>query len=195
MHIVTLLGSPRRDGNTAHVLGWAEEAFRDAGHTVERITIIDHQIGPCVECLSCRKSSGRCAMHRDDANSVLERIGQADALVLASPVFCWGFPSHTKALLDRMYALVENYDINPEYTTRLANKPMGLILTCGGPEEGNAELVIRAFYAMVNFMKAVPRGHLLYPFFRRVEELTVVDRKRAIEFAARMTAAETSEVS
>lgn len=188
MHIITLLGSPRVNGNTAHVLAWVEQSLREAGHTAERITLIKHAIGPCRECLACRKESGTCANHADDANEILSRMWHADALVLAAPLFCWGFPSHTKALLDRTYALVDDCDTNPEYLTKLSHKPIGLLLTCAGPNEGNAEWTIRGFEAFVEFMKASPRPHLIYPFFRTPQELGERDRKRAEDFASALVA-------
>src|SRR5512133_361671 len=105
MHILTLQGSPRRKGNTAHVLGWVEQKLRTGTHLVERVTLIDHKVGPCLECFACRQAPGECTAHADDANHLFQKLRRADAVVLAAPVFCWGLPSHTKALLDRMYAL------------------------------------------------------------------------------------------
>jgi multimeric flavodoxin WrbA len=191
MRIVTILGSPRKSGNTAHVLGWVEQTLKSSAHSVERINLIDLQMGPCRECMECRKqNAGVCVNDTDDVNAVLAKVIKADAFLLASPVFCWGFPSHLKALLDRMYCLVDDYTANPEYKTRLEGKPMGLLLTSGGPEEGNAELTIRAFYAMLRFMKARPVGHLLYPFFRTSAELTAQDKSRAVEFALKLAVQE-----
>ena len=37
MRITTLLGSAKKKGNTATVLGWAEEELKSLGHDVERI--------------------------------------------------------------------------------------------------------------------------------------------------------------
>lgn len=191
MRIVTLLGSPRKNGNTAYVLNWVEQTLKGNAHSVERINVIDHRIEPCRECMQCRKDNSQyCVNKEDEADALLAKIAKADAVLIASPVFCWGFPSHLKALIDRMFCLVDDYTGNPEYKTRLEGKPMGLLLTCGGPEEGNAELSIRAFYAMVRFMKANPAGHVLYPFYRTAADLTAKDKQRATEFALRLVAHE-----
>lgn len=188
MRVLTILGSPRPNGNTAHVLNWVEHQIRLEPHTAERITLIEHKIEPCRECDYCRSDDALCAQTGDDAPAIMRKMEQADCILLATPLFCWGYPSHMKALLDRMYSLVGDYDRNPEYTSRLAGKPMALLLTCGGAEEGNAELLIRGFYAMVRFLKAVPVGHLLYPFFRSTAELTSADRARAVQFALQISA-------
>jgi multimeric flavodoxin WrbA len=189
MRVLTLLGSPRVNGNTSHVLNWVEQSLRSQAHTIERITLIQHKIGPCMECGHCRTAlNGKCACENDECNAVLDRIVRAQAIILASPVFCWGFPSHTKALLDRMYCLVDDYEQNADYASRLAGKPMGLVVTCGGAEEANAELMIRGFYSLVRFLKGIPVGQVLYPFFRTPADLTQHDRNRATEFALRMVA-------
>jgi multimeric flavodoxin WrbA len=39
---MTILGSPRRQGNTAKVLGWIEEQFQAAGHEVDSAKILDY---------------------------------------------------------------------------------------------------------------------------------------------------------
>jgi multimeric flavodoxin WrbA len=172
------------------VLTWVEQSLRSSAHSVERITLIQHTIGPCRECGECRKTDNPdlCHAPADDVNAIINKMIRADAIIIATPLFCWGFPSHLKALLDRLYCVVGDYAHNPEYATKLEGKPIGLLVTCGGAEEGNAELVIRAYYAMVRFLKAVPAGHLLYPFFRTPHDLTQQDRNRATEFALHVAA-------
>lgn len=189
MRILTILGSPRSDGNTAHVLAWAEQALKSETHLVERVNLSDLRIDACRECLGCRKDyRALCLNIEDDANALVRKIIKCDAMIIASPVFCWGFPSHLKAMIDRLYCTVGDYETNPNYSTLLMNKRMGLLLTCGGPEEGNAELVIRGFYAMTRFMKAHPVGHTLFPFMRDVSSLTALDRQRTVDFALQMAA-------
>ena len=59
---MTILGSPRRHGNTAKALGWVEEQLRADGHEVDHINILDYNVGGCRECLVCKKGgSARCA--------------------------------------------------------------------------------------------------------------------------------------
>ncbi len=188
MRVLTILGSPRPNGNTSHVLGWVEQNLRSNAHSVERITLIEHALGPCRECGMCRKPENPdlCHAPADGANAIFNKMIRANAIVIASPVFCWGFPSHLKSLLDRLYCVVGDCDHNPEYATKLQGKPIGLLATCAGPEEDNAELMIRSYYALVRFLKAIPAGHVLYPFFRTPQDLTQQDHNRATEFALRM---------
>ena len=47
MRIMAVLGSPRRQGNTAKVLGWTEEQFRAGGHEVSSAKILDYRVQGC----------------------------------------------------------------------------------------------------------------------------------------------------
>ena len=62
MRIFTLLGSPRRHGNTARALQWVEEQLRADGHDVDHVNILDYNVGGCRECLGCKHRATRsCA--------------------------------------------------------------------------------------------------------------------------------------
>ena len=54
MKVMTILGSPRRNGNTAKVLGQFESMISN-GHEVERIDIVDSNVKGCVGCYACQQ--------------------------------------------------------------------------------------------------------------------------------------------
>ena len=90
MQIMTILGSPRRQGNTAKVLGWIEEQFHAAGHEVDAANILDYHVQGCGECLACKKGAVELCSIDDDANALFRRMAAADLVLIAAPVFCWG---------------------------------------------------------------------------------------------------------
>jgi len=111
MHILTILGSPRKHGNTAAVLAQFEN-LASAQHTIERINITDWTVRGCLGCNTCQRTldePGCC--QRDDGVALLERILAADLVVYASPVYSWGLTAQLKALFDRHYCLVK-WDAN-----------------------------------------------------------------------------------
>jgi len=59
----------------------------------------DKTISPCLEIYACKKD-GRCVIE-DDFQEVAEKMVQADALILASPIFFYTVSAHTKMLMDR----------------------------------------------------------------------------------------------
>lgn len=54
MKVTTLLGSAKKKGNTATVLGWVEEELKASGHDVERIYLHNKAIKGCIGCAKCR---------------------------------------------------------------------------------------------------------------------------------------------
>jgi multimeric flavodoxin WrbA len=62
----------------------------------------------------------------------------ADLVLIAAPIFCWGFPAQIKGLLDRMFCMMD-FDGERPGVPRLHDKPMGLLLTGGGVEADNAD--------------------------------------------------------
>jgi multimeric flavodoxin WrbA len=54
---MTVLGSPRRRGNTAKVLAWVEEQFQGDGREVDPANILDYRVQGCGECMACKKGT------------------------------------------------------------------------------------------------------------------------------------------
>ena len=67
---------------------------------------------------------------------------------------------------------------------RLHNKPMALLLTGGGKEEDNAELVVRGFRHLVEYLGGRMVGHLFVSGCTKPEAMDDTVRDRAVQFAA-----------
>jgi NAD(P)H-dependent FMN reductase len=101
--IVALNGSPHRDGNTATLMGWVAEGSESAGAQIEWIHVVDYKIQYCRGCFTCLRS-GECPIG-DDFQAVRERLLEAEAVVVGSPVYEGQPTSLLKALLDRLTLL------------------------------------------------------------------------------------------
>jgi multimeric flavodoxin WrbA len=101
--VLGICGSPRRGGNTEILLKEALRGAHEAGAEVEEIFLRDKTISPCLEIYGCKKD-GQCVI-KDDFQPVAEKIIQADALLLASPIFFYTVSAHTKMLIDRCQSL------------------------------------------------------------------------------------------
>ncbi|MFZ1934895.1 MAG: flavodoxin family protein [Thermoguttaceae bacterium] len=183
MKIVTVLGSPRRRGNTARALGWVEEQFRADRHDVDHIEILDYKVCGCRECLVCKKGGTEklCAVE-DDAVGLFERMAKSDLVLLAAPVFCWGYPAQIKALIDRTYCLMD-FEGPRTDLPRLNGKGMALLLTAGGDRIDNADLVFRGFHHMVGLLRARLAGTWLVPNCTEPDALGEDVRRHAADFA------------
>ena len=163
MKVTTILGSPREKGNTAKVLGLFEELIMQ-DHEVDRINIASRKVNGCLGCMKCREVTDEPGcVQEDEAGSIFERLIDADALIYASPLYCWGFSSQMKAFIDRHFCLVKGYG-SPDHKSLIAGKRTALLVTCGGPVENNADLIQGIFDRVNNFVKCNVVGKYIVPF-------------------------------
>ena len=100
MQITTLLGSARKKGNTATVLGWVEEELKSLGHEVERIYLNNKSIGGCLGCDKCGENPAEIAcVQKDDAIDIMEQMISSEAVLFASPIYFWAFQPKSRRLL------------------------------------------------------------------------------------------------
>ena len=160
MQITTLLGSARKKGNTATVLGWVEEELKSLGHEVERIYLNNKSIGGCLGCDKCGENPVEIAcVQKDDAIDIMEKMISSEVILFASPIYFWGFSAQIKALIDRGYSLVTNYH-KPGWTSLLKGKRIGLLVTGADPYEENAEGMFTSFDRVVDYYLAQKSGEL-----------------------------------
>jgi multimeric flavodoxin WrbA len=160
MQITTIMGSAKKKGNTATVLGWVEEELTSQGHTVERIYLNNKTIGGCLGCAKCRENPDEIAcVQKDDAIDIMEKMIASEAVLFASPIYFWGFTAQIKALIDRGYALVTNYH-KPGHTSLMQDKRIGLLVTGADAYEDNAEGMFTTFDRFADFLLARKSGEL-----------------------------------
>lgn len=156
MNILSILGSPRKKGNTATALDYLEEQLRQRGNTVQHIFIADYKIHGCIECNGCKQEGVLLCKQNDDAIAILQDVLKADTIIFSAPTFCWGFPAQLKALLDRMYCFIK--EEKDTYKTLIEGKITALLVTAGGEVKNNAELLGKAYENMVEFMRLRSAG-------------------------------------
>ena len=163
MKVATILGSPKKEGNTAKMLGMFEEFLVAQGGEVDRINIVDCEVKGCLGCGTCQKvTSEPGCVQKDDAEVVFKRMMASDAVIYASPLYGWDFTSQIKAFLDRHYCLVTGYG-SPNQTSLLEGKRTALLITCAGPIENNADLIQEIFDRMNDYMKCTVVGKYVVP--------------------------------
>ncbi len=109
--VLAIYGSPRRQGNTARLLGEAVAGAWEAGAQVEEVVLRDLRMSPCLEIYGC-KQQGRCAID-DDFQDLYDQLLASQGLMLASPIFFYTVSAHTKIMMDRCQSLwVKKYWID-----------------------------------------------------------------------------------
>ena len=82
---------------------------RDGRHDVEQIDVYDLSIKPCISCMKCRPDKP-CALPRDDAHDIAEKIAAADVLVVGTPTYWGNMSAPLKALFDRIVTTLEHIE-------------------------------------------------------------------------------------
>ena len=183
MKVTTILGSPRKKGNTATVLGWFEQEAKGQGHDIYKINIVGSDVKGCLGCRSCEKVSDYPGcVQKDDTMAIFDRMIEADAVIYASPLFCWGFTSQIKALIDRHFCLVKNY-ATPEHKSFLEGKATALLVTCTGPVKNNADIIQVLFDRINRFVKCNVIGKYVVPFCTTPDAMGSEARKIAKRMA------------
>ena len=155
MKTIILNGSPRKNWNTAMLLKEAEKGAREAGSETEYIDLYDLQFTGCRSCMACKRKDGeRCkCFWKDDLSPVIDRIFQADSLIIGSPIYLGDITSQVHALIERLHFCALSYDDYSNYFKGKVN--VGIILTMNAPKSyfeqsylGKAKEVEQIFRAL-----------------------------------------------
>jgi multimeric flavodoxin WrbA len=102
MKVVAFNGSPRRGGNTARLIGHVFEPLQAQGIETELIQLGGSNIHGCRACRKCFEDKNhRCAFADDIANDCIEKMRQADGIILGTPTYVADVTPEIKALIDR----------------------------------------------------------------------------------------------
>jgi multimeric flavodoxin WrbA len=131
MKVIVLNGSPRKKWNTATLLKHALDGAASRGARTELIHLYDYNYKGCISCFACKlkegKSYGRCAVN-DELKPVLNKVHEADAIILGSPIY-FGMPTGVmRSFTERLLFQYLTYDANHSSLFK-RNIPTGLIYT------------------------------------------------------------------
>jgi multimeric flavodoxin WrbA len=146
MKILVLNGSPKKKSDTFRLTdAFLKGLNRNNEHEIRVIDVINKKISPCRGCFGCwQKLEGHCVIV-DDQNEILDLYRDSDIIIWSFPLYCYGMPSHLKAVLDRTIPLVKMKMVQlPDGTVRhealadFSKIHTVVISGCGFPDwEGN----------------------------------------------------------
>ena len=126
MKVIALNGSPRPIGNTSNILNEVIDMFEREGVEAEIIHLYEYNFTNCNVCLTCEiRGDGRCMDEDDGFNDILDRLREADAIILASPTYMNACSSVMQTFLERAALVLSKGDHG------LAGKIGGAIAVCG----------------------------------------------------------------
>lgn len=97
--VLVISGSPRKGGNSDILCDEFVRGAVDSGNVASKVRLQELNIAPCLACYACR-GTGKCA-HDDDMAELLEKMVQAEVLVLATPVYFYSLCGQMKTMIDR----------------------------------------------------------------------------------------------
>jgi multimeric flavodoxin WrbA len=152
--ILVFMGSPRKNGNSAVLAKEAIAGAKAAGAQIESFFLHGMKINPCMACDACRRKKQNSCILKDDMAPLYPKIRQADAIVIATPVYWFTVSAQTKLFMDRWYALggEEGYPFK--------GKKFGILLTYADedPFRSGAVNALRTFQDAIRFVGAEITG-------------------------------------
>lgn len=137
MKVIAVNGSPRKKWNTSTLLEKVLEGAASEGAETEIIHLYDLNFKGCTSCFACKlkdgKSYGKCAMS-DELTPVLEKLENADAVILGSPIYLGNSTGEMRSFMERYIFPYLVYSENP-VSLYPKNIPVGYIYTMGVKEE------------------------------------------------------------
>ncbi|MCO5381530.1 MAG: flavodoxin family protein [Methanosarcina barkeri] len=137
MKMIAINGSPRKKWNTATLLEKALEGAASEGAETELINLYDLDFKGCKSCFSCKEKGGksfaRCSI-KDELTPVLERLEDADAVILGSPIYLGNSTGEMRSFMERYIFPYITYSIDIQ-TYYPKNIPVGYIYTMNITED------------------------------------------------------------
>ena len=149
--VLILSGSPRKGGNSDLLCDEFMRGALEAGNQVEKIRVAEKKIGYCSACYFCRQSGGICAK-KDDMAEVLQKMIDADVIVLASPVYFYSIDAQLKTVIDRTVAR----------WTEVKDKEFYYIVTCADEERASQKRTIECFRGYADCVEGAKEMGVIY---------------------------------
>ncbi len=173
--VLILSGSPRKGGNSDILCDEFARGAREVGHEVEKICVAEKDIRYCRACYACR-DTGKCIIE-DDMAEVLQKMIDADVLVLASPVYFYSIDAQLKALIDRTVAR----------WLEVRDKEFYYIVTAADSEHESAETTLACFRGYADCVEGAKEMGVIYGMgaYEKGEIITHNAMKEAYEAGKR----------
>lgn len=147
--VLGISGSPRRGGNSEVLLDRCLESAKKKGAETEKFVLNTMKFVPCQECTVITKD-GRCKI-KDDMQKIYPAVEQADAIIVASPVFFGSLSAQSKMMIDRFQCQWLGLYFFKTYV--IPKKKRGAFLCVEGTDRkdffDNAKSIIKNFFVTV----------------------------------------------
>ena len=123
--VLIISASPRKGGNSDTLCDQFLLGAQEAGHNVEKVFLRDKKINYCMGCGVCNNT--HVCVQKDDMKDLLDKMVNADVIVLSTPVYFYTMDAQLKTFIDRCV---------PRYT-EISNKEVYFIVAAADTEKDN----------------------------------------------------------
>lgn len=127
--LLVLVGSPRRNGNSATLAEAVRRGAEAVGTPVTLSYVDDYVTSFLRDCRTCRGKDGECSIADNFRELFLEQFLHANAVVFCSPVYWYGLSAQMKAFFDRTFCYyAASYPRSQDVISGMSRKRIGLAL-------------------------------------------------------------------
>ncbi len=146
-HILALIGSPRKQGNTDLMADAVLEGARAAGADASKLYLDDYKVRPIGEVADDTRKRDD-PRKDDDFPGLLAQFLAADIVVWSTPVYWQGPSAQMKCFLDRM----SSYFNHPKYVGRFKGKGHIIVCAYGRPEPRHGDWITESMKITVEVL-------------------------------------------
>lgn len=150
--VLILSASPRKGGNSDTLCEEFFKGAKDSGNYAEKIFLRDKHINYCTGCGLCNTNNYTACSQKDDMAEILEKMINADVIVMATPVYFYTMDAQMKTLIDRCCARY----------THISNKDFYFIATAADSRKQALERTIDGFRGFTACLDNVREAGIIY---------------------------------
>lgn len=149
--VLILSASPRKGGNSDTLCNQLMEGAQQAGHQVEKIFLKEKKINYCTGCGACYNRGNGCSQ-KDDMENMLNKMIDADIIVMATPVYFYTMNGQMKTFIDRTCSRY----------TEINNKEFYFIVTAADDDKVLMTRTIEEFRGFLYCLEGATEKGIIY---------------------------------
>ena len=149
--VLILSASPRKGGNSDTLCNQLMEGAQQAGHQVEKISLKEKKINYCTGCGACYNRGNGCSQ-KDDMENMLNKMIDADVIVMATPVYFYTMNGQMKTFIDRTCSRY----------TEINNKEFYFIVTAADDDKALMTRTIEEFRGFLYCLEGATEKGIIY---------------------------------
>ncbi|MEA2070223.1 MAG: flavodoxin family protein [Asgard group archaeon] len=142
--ILSIVGSPRRNGNTEILVDEVLNGAKEANANIKKIILNELDITPCQACNQCSDTK-KCIIE-DDMKPVVKLMKKSDVWVFGTPIYWWGPTAQFKTFIDRWYGISKDI---------FSGKKIILVIPLGAGSAHYARHTVGMFEDIIPYRNAI----------------------------------------